>query len=138
MNIYFKTRKKPQNMTGIKELLRTGFGLKSNYGTFKETFKDPKCTIPECHPARRSFGDLLDICRTHFPNTTEQELAKVMFELHDEIGLGGSVCGTINKPVFFVRGKGLAFDTYFQGPSRTYKGKSKYSFKMIEDFAKEK
>lgn len=132
MGIYFKSRKKPKNMSGIKELLRSGYTGR-NDGTFKQTFEDEACTIPECHPARRSFGDLLAICKTHFPKTTEKELAKVVFELNKEIGLGGSYCNTIEKPVFFVRGVKDERSFIFGREYDRKKGVSKYSFNSIKN-----
>lgn len=136
MKIYFKIGKKLENITDIKQLLRIGYS--KNGGSFKRTYKDPECTMQECHPARRSFGDLLSICRTYFPRTPEKEVAKVLFELNREIGLGGSYCNTIHKPVFFVRGREYPLNLYFQGTEANRKGKSKYSFKMIEDLSKKK
>jgi len=136
MKIYFRSRKKPENMTGIKELLQNGYSGKYD-GNFKPTYSDPKCQNQECHPARRSFDDLLTICKTYFPKTTQKELAKTLFELNEEIGLGGSYCITINKPVFFKRGiKNI--NSFMFNNRETVKGKSKFSFSQIKSLSKQK
>lgn len=135
MKIYFKTRKKPENIKDIKELLKSGY-TKTQYGGFKKTFKNPELTIPECHSARRSFGDLLYICRTYFPKTTEKELAKTIFELNQEIGLGASICGTIQKTVFVRRAASSPIDIYVC--NKAYRGKGKYSLDDIQKLSQSK
>lgn len=64
---------------------------------FSETFIDEECSIKECHYARRSFNDILKICKCYFPETTEQDIAKL---ITDENLFFTRLCGDINKWVF--------------------------------------
>lgn len=71
----------------LHDLLKTGFShqpnqLSNNFGKFPETFHNKECTYFQCHAARRSFEDLFDISQTYFPETTEEELAKLLFQLN--------------------------------------------------------
>jgi len=93
MKIYLNTNKKFKDR---QELLKWGF----KDGSFAITYYDPECRNEQCHSAWRSFGDLLLICRTYFPRTTEKGLAKTIFKLYDAIGLSPSFCYGIKKVVF--------------------------------------
>lgn len=133
MKIYFKTRKKIKN---LEELIKNGY---TNYSkkTFRTTYKNSKLTTQECHSARRSFEDLLKISRTYFPETTEKELAKLLFKLNEDINLTCSYCNTINKLVFYK-----SYHYAWQNINihttgyEDKKGKGKYSFNMIKELAK--
>ena len=124
--IYFK--QKPGKRRGIKSLLKMGF----NNFHFKKTYTDIECTKEECHPARRSFGDLLLICRTYFPNTTEQQLAKTLRELSKEIGIRVSYCSTIDKIVFYKSLIKNNFTYNICGHLRNRRGEGTHSFNEIE------
>lgn len=82
----------------IKELL---YILYSNHGYANFTYRDKGLTILQCYGLRRSFEDLLEICQTYFPSTTEEDLMK---ELLDSTYLKWSKCGDINKIVFYEFG----------------------------------
>jgi hypothetical protein len=88
MKIYF-----PQGDTAttLKELLTIGF---SKSHAFVETYFDEEFTLEQCHSARRSFGDLLLIAQTYFPDTTPEKLA---YELMSYMCF---YCPTIKKLVF--------------------------------------
>ena len=130
MKIYFEIDKKPRT---VKELLKKGFSTLD--GRFKVTYKDSKYKKKQCHSARRSFDDLLNICKTYFPRTKEQRLAKVLFQLNKEIGLGCIFCGTISKLVFHKRGMDLKINQSLPGSLNHYRGVGEYSFNMIKKLA---
>lgn len=133
MKIYFE--QKPGKRRGIKSLLKMGF---SGQSSFNRTFKDPECTKLEFRRARRSFGDLLLICKTYFPNTTEEKLAKTLLELNKEIGVRASYCYTINKVVFLKDPRKVQFG-YGVGPAqKNEKGKGTHSFAEILKLANQK
>ncbi len=67
---------------------------------FTITYKDKECGKQECHSARRSFDDLLTICRTYFPRTSKKALAKCLLQLWDSMQLGSYYCTNIGKIVF--------------------------------------
>jgi hypothetical protein len=98
--IYFLEGEKAEN---TKELLINGYGI---YYKFQPTFFDPECTKQQCDYARRSFGDLLNICTTYFPETTEMDLMRVLIDLFKSQKIRGLYCNDIGKPVFIK-------DTYF-------------------------
>lgn len=133
MKIYFK--QKPGKRRGIKSLLKMGF---ENPYSFKRTFKDPEYTKLEFRSARRSFGDLLLICKTYFPNTTEEKLAKTLLELHKEIGVRASYCTTINKVVFFKDPAKVSFGYGVNGLQKRLKGEGTHSFNEILKLANQK
>lgn len=64
---------------------------------FCPTFLNKECTIKECHTARRSFNDLLKICKCYIPETTEADLAKLVT---DDTKFFTRLCGNIDKWVF--------------------------------------
>ncbi|MFA9239461.1 MAG: hypothetical protein ACEQSQ_06170 [Candidatus Paceibacteria bacterium] len=135
MKIYFKTGK--VKIRDIKHLLKIGYSSRSGV-EFKKTYRDPECTILECHSARRSFGDLVLICKTYFPETTEKEVAKTLFELNNEIGVRASYCHTINKLVFLksVYDKGQGLDCNLKYSYFNKKGCGNYSYNNIKKLAK--
>ncbi len=132
MKIYLNTKKEFKN---IEELIQ--YGYTRNQEKFKRTYLDPKCKIQDCHPARRSFGDLLLICKTYFPKTTEKELAKALFSLNKKTGLRASFCGTINKLVFLKNRKGMPMDIVMDGSIRTRKGQGTHSYSEILQLSKQ-
>lgn len=93
--IYLKNL--PNDILNIEDLLSYGF---TNY-QFAPTFYDKECTLLQCRSANRSFEDLLEICKTYFPNTTEVDLAKTLFNLNKKIRLHSLFCIDINKVVFY-------------------------------------
>lgn len=87
--IYFKGADTAHN---IKELLENGFYKNT---LFQATYKDPEYRILQCKVARRSFPDLLEICRTYFPKTTESDLARLL-----SIDYNSFYCKDIGRLVF--------------------------------------
>jgi hypothetical protein len=102
--IYFKGGDSP-DITNIEELIKNGF-----YGTsyflshqFEQTYFDSEYKELECKAARRSFTALVEICQTYFPETTEEDVAKVLVKLisgKEDSYLACGFCSTINKVVF--------------------------------------
>ena len=99
--IYFEGGDKAKN---LQELLELGFSYYAAYCApgmykFKHTFLDKECTRHDCWYARRSFGDLLEITQTYFPETTEEDLAySLIYKLKDSYA---RLCHEINKVVFY-------------------------------------
>lgn len=75
MEIYFETDK---TYTSVSELLDDGFTGED--GKFVRTYYDKEYKLKQCHEARRSFKDLLNICKTYIPNATEKELATYLLK----------------------------------------------------------
>lgn len=111
---------------------------------FVETYCDEACTELQCREAYRSFEDLLEISRTYFPGTTEEQLAKVLFELN-LVGLEASYCHEIQKVVFsmFRDFRHVCFyedfldDDEELGDLYDEEGLGEYSIKDIYDLAGE-
>ena len=119
MEIYFKSKR---TFKDIEELLTYGY---SRYAEcFKPTYDERNQY--QCHPARRSFGDLLNICRTYFPKTTEKQLAKTIFSLHTSIKLRASYCNTIDKLVF-LKDSG-SFDVGVPSGYKNHRGNGTISY----------
>lgn len=78
----------------VKELLDFGFGSSDR---FCKTYYDRKCQEEQCDSARRSFGDLLEICQTYFPETTKEEVAFALLSVNE---ITSFHCTTIGKLVF--------------------------------------
>jgi hypothetical protein len=66
----------------------------------KETYLNPECTELQCKGARRSFGDLLILARTYFPETTEEQLAKLLHEFFLKRQIRALYCHNISRIVF--------------------------------------
>lgn len=66
----------------------------------RPTYTGVKCTRVECNAGRRSFEDLLTLARTYFPDTTEEELMKVL----KSIRIKFYFCNQIKKAVFHFVG----------------------------------
>jgi len=102
MAIYFIGGSSP-DVTNIEELIAKGFKESGQGYNFAETFINAECTEVECKPARRSFLALVEICQTYFPETTQEDVAKVLVELiqgKENSFLACGFCGNINKVVF--------------------------------------
>lgn len=138
--IYFKEAIGAYN---LKDLLKRGFSCRRGEGewySFVKTYSNPQLTREECHEARRSFDDLLEISRTYFPDTTEEELAKTLYELHGEINLYFFFCSDIHKQVFCTCPKeAMSYGKFScsEWPNSSFEnsGRSKYSAKRIMELA---
>ena len=117
--IYFNV--KLEETDTIYELLKKGF--ESNYGMFlttytekpqevphdeinRDEFEDDDCyydKIVQCRPANRSFLDLVEICQTYFPETTENEVKKALIRACEDenFKLYTIFCDDIEEWVFF-------------------------------------
>ena len=92
----------------IYELLRKGF--KGSYGQFVNTYTEPRGEynlveerIIQCYQGNRSYLDLLEICRTYFPDTTENNLKRALMRASEdpEFKLFTIYCDDIEEWVFF-------------------------------------
>lgn len=99
--IYLKTDIKFKN---IVELLKFGFDYETNRGYFARTYssQDYGYNNIQCREASRSFRDLLALCKTYFPNTTEKKLLSALIYLY-RFNLCSQHCGDVNEFVFFQR-----------------------------------
>ncbi len=110
MAIYLKNIKKPKS---VRQLL--GFLFSSYNGTTTVrnviTYSDPECKEVQCLANKyRSFDDILEICKTYFPNVGVKRVAKDLFNLRIKVKenegnvyLNPSlvVCNDINKGTIF-------------------------------------
>lgn len=108
--------------TTLAHLMSRGFS-QSSWGYFATTFLNANCTEQEDKQRRRSFDDLLVIARTYFPETTEEELAKVLTTTK---GLRALFCNDIKK-IVFVKDYGNSSFTINSGYGLEIKGASNYS-----------
>lgn len=152
---YFKAAQanKPAN---IGELILLGFGNiyvapqfadpeKVNGYGFHKTYFDPECTKEECHCARRSFEDLLAICKTYFPRTTKKHLARLLYNLWltKKLNIATSFCPDIGAVVFRLHYNNSKWATNFSSIDNGYntvsdpnkKGKGNYSMNDINKLA---
>jgi hypothetical protein len=86
-----------KNFTGtsFENLLDSCFNSKMD---FPQTFFDKDCTNLQCfEKAHRSFSDILILCQTYFPETTEKNLANYLINKK----IDNLFCFDINKLVFF-------------------------------------
>jgi len=99
MAIYFKGGDKA---TSIKDLLDKGFSV-DQYGWYKflSTYKTNEFLVQECHVARRSYYDLFEICKTYFPDTTEEDFLDTLLSMHVGGILTCVFCYDIKKVVWF-------------------------------------
>lgn len=88
--IYFKNAEKAKT---VNQLLKLGYKT----ALFQETYKDVEYKNIQCKSARRSFYDLLEICQTYFPKTTEKTLAKLLTKKYFSF-----YCKTTDLLVFMV------------------------------------
>lgn len=133
MNIYFR---EADSSKTIKELLLSGFIIRyiGSERKFVTTFKDEACKDEDCYPARRSFNDLLWICRTYFPETTEEQLAKVLKELYEERSVRGLYCPNIHK-IVFIGTEGTSMD-FMHNASDRHHHADEYTGSYIENLLK--
>lgn len=136
MEIYFKiTNEELEKIKDIKDLILYHKSL-SPIGYFNTTYFDKECTKQQCHSARRSFYDLLDICKTYFPKTTEEELAHFLV---NEQNISCFYCRDIQKVVFYFAMKSLVnFNRCGDKYNVNYKGKDQICYvdivKMGENY----
>jgi hypothetical protein len=77
-------------------------------GRVKLTFNDPECLCEEFRKAYRSFPDIYLICKTYFPEVTQEEVKKAIITLgHSYYEVGTLFCNDIKKWVFYRTGKSL-------------------------------
>jgi len=104
---------------------------------FPKTYSNKALTTQQCREgAARSFGDLRKIALTYFPESTEQELAKIIYELNKDLGIYPTFCPTVRKIVFnrgfnYLKGN---IESHLIGIQNKV-GVDKYSFNMIKQFA---
>lgn len=96
--IYFK---KGNEAKDLKELM---IFLFEDGGYSVETYHNENFTNIQCYSgSRRSFEDLLAISNTYYPNTTEEQLMKVLIDIEIKF----YHCGDIKKVVFHYYGNYL-------------------------------
>lgn len=89
----------PKDGETLKDFLKSKFS--ASRGFFQNTFYDKECIRQQCHSGRRSFGDLLIISQTYYEDTTEEDLAEIIFDLICEGFLYITYCTGINKNVCY-------------------------------------
>lgn len=139
MSIYIQNFRNEEN---IYDFLNNNFSVPfhNTQHKFVMTYKDEYCSIMDCHEARRSFEDLLEICQTYYPETTEEELAKTLFELHKKDNLQCLFCPDILKIVFIKwypehRTFYRIVSGSHMGATALTKGNSRYSIGDIYELA---
>lgn len=90
--IYFKDGDKATDLYDLFKIAYNG----NKRTLFPITYSDAALTKKQCHKARRSFGDLVEISKTYFPDVTPGEVASLLIELD----LCCFVCSDIEKLVF--------------------------------------
>lgn len=137
MEIYFDGGNKHKDLLS---LLNDGYTGQS-YSLFKRTFSNAELTTEQCHIARRSFGDLLLIARTYFPETSEGELAYLL--LYKVNKMSCFICPNIDKIVFISdrpskKDNDLCnFEVINFGVTRDTKGVDELSFRNLKQMADE-
>lgn len=128
MKIYLKLPKN-KKFANITALLKYGYkGELFIRKGFAATYSDKACKKQQCHnDANRSFEDLLIICKTYFPKTTEEQLAKSLYGLFKYNKLIVIFCDNINKLVFYRRRHALNFE-YLIVDEATKRGVGKYNY----------
>lgn len=96
--IYFRN---PNLSGGIKELILSLRNPEAPLYKFKQTFTDKYFTEEQCHIARRSFYDIVEICQTYF-ETTKEEVARTLVDMVKDPteNFGCHICHDIHKVVF--------------------------------------
>lgn len=148
MSIYIKANK---NLTSIQEYLLDIFSVElspyqSIFRKAQITYFDIECSIRECHEARRSFEDIVDIVQTNYDDKcTANDIAKGMYNLFSEGKFRGLWCPDVDKIVFCVSSTHGGIWEYklvsgygIRTKGLDYKGKGKYSLKEILDLADQK
>ena len=132
---------KPENVKEtLEEFLKHNFSINNpnsfDRGKFSITYKDAECTIRECHSARRSFEDLLEISQTYFPETPEAELAKILLVLKtSDFNMRCLYCINIHKWVFVCDSKGEKHISQLYNQPLDDKDEGKYSIQDIYNLA---
>jgi len=106
MKLYINTNKQ---FNDINELLTFCYPTGDYFREY--TYFDKECTQIQCSASRRSFEDLLSLCKTYFPETTEKDLMKTLIDM----GMRYYRCGGIGKIVFHYRGDYLVKDGFSIG-----------------------
>lgn len=137
MAIYTKLKKQDT----FEEYLKSGWDKYNRnsayFSLFCLTYEDKGKKIRQCHQARRSFDDLLEIAQTEYPNVSDKEVAVFLIDACKKGHLIPSICTTINKWVF--RKSYTPFDAiighnnlrYIYVNNISYKGEGKYSFEDV-------
>ena len=102
--------------------------LKHDKDYFCTTYDSAACNNMQCHEARRSFEDLLEICRTYLPNTTEVEVADAIYAMHKRYEVRPYFCHGVNKCVYRCYPEDK-YTTYFSNirDAETLRNNSPYS-----------
>lgn len=99
------------------------------YGLFPLTYKDEWYKERQCHQARRSLEDIIEIIQTYYPEVTEREIARWIIELVNEKNMRCHFCGNVRKFVF-INDSPVNWDGISIGES-SMKGDGKYSIQDI-------
>lgn len=130
MAIYLNTAGK--EFKDITEIIT--FGYDGGYIYFKPTYSDPECTKLQCHQARRSFSDLLELCQTYFPETTKEQLAYVLLNKVENLNV--FFCNDIRKFVFeSYLHTGICRKSHYHEKGKI--GLDNYSLEQIEKLAQD-
>jgi hypothetical protein len=103
--IYLKSE--PENvLLNAREALIYGFGPEDQH-RFKETYKDPECTIIQETPKARSFAELKIIAETYEGRSlTDEELMEHIHYIHKNIKkLSMWYCADAQKVVVFDKNR---------------------------------
>ena len=145
MKIYLKEFKKTRKST-VKSLLHCLLSDENNIvkkSTWthilfsKATFHDVNCQFLQCSTnKRRSFEDMVDLCKTYFPNVTDKKVAKSLEELFKEFEneqFGFLFCPDISKWVLVgTSNNDIRYcNNYARSHLRTYVKEYKYSLEDI-------
>lgn len=132
------------NVNTLEEFILDIFNYYSMYDLYKcaKTYNDPEFKDVECQPARRSFEDILDIVNTNFKETTEEELAKCLYELNLKNIIFSIYCNDIHKIVFYRYKSRVGESNYKLVGGNSIcsigldnSGQGKYTLRQILDFA---
>lgn len=131
----------------IKEYIESLFSYiggtyNKNYKGCVSTFKNKSCTELENGPGRRSFEDILSMVWSKYPEASEKEVAKAVYESFEDDKLVSLYCKDISKNVFLnsstfkddLKHK-LCWNTFLPNEDISHKGKGEYSIKDILDLA---
>lgn len=134
MPIYLRIPK-DKEIANLYDLLVYGYTNKDGEradSKFSRTYKTPDFSESDCHSARRSFDDLLEISRTYFPETLEKDLALCLEELRKKEKLVCIFCSDINRVVFLTGySTTTSFKQYISLREINRKGTSNYCLQDI-------
>lgn len=104
MNIYFTDG---ESFDDVESLIN---GLYPRYSAKAlPTYMDSHCTRRQCGYAHRSFGDLLLIAQTYFPDTTEKDMIALMCSLYQQGLFKMMYCNDISEIIYY-RGRISDYD----------------------------